>query len=234
MSPQSDNRRPSFGTAFSNPGNTSYPGGRPRVNNTQIPKARSSYPGLGVTTAADLIRSAGVVATLALSACSHHGSSSLSDEDRRAIAREISERVVAAYDLNRPGAVERLMSLYPSRGPVFSAGAGQFTTSRDSLASGIRSFWENVGRNMRDPQWQWTAMRIDVLSPAAAAMTATYRVPHRTPRGDPHVIAGAWTAVFEKRDGQWVIVHEHLSDRPEPSDTTVRAAPDTGADAHIH
>jgi ketosteroid isomerase-like protein len=87
---------------------------------------------------------------------------------------------------------------------------------------------------MRDPQWQWTAMQIDVLSRTAAAMTATYRVPHRTPRGDPHVIAGAWTAVFEKRGGQWVIVHEHLSDRPEVPDTTVRAAPDTGTDAHEH
>jgi hypothetical protein len=30
--------------------------------------------------------------------------------------------------------------------------------------------------------------------------------------GMNHVIAGAWTAVFQKRDGQWVIVQEHLSD----------------------
>jgi hypothetical protein len=27
-----------------------------------------------------------------------------------------------------------------------------------------------------------------------------------------HVIGGAWTAVFQKRGGQWVIVPEHLSD----------------------
>lgn len=184
--------------------------------------------------AAYLIRRGGTAAVLVLTSCAGQDSSVLSTEERREIAREISDRVVAAYDLKRPDAVERLMSLYPARGPVYSAGAGQFTASRDSLASGIRSFWENVGRNMRDPQWQWTAMHIDVLSPTAAAMTATYRVPHRTPRGDPHVIAGAWTAVFEKRGGRWIIVHEHLSDRPESSDTTVRAAPDTGADAHEH
>jgi hypothetical protein len=174
------------------------------------------------------------MAMLAFSACARQNPAVLSAEDRREIAREISNRVVAAYDLNRPDAVERLMSLYPARGPVYSAGAGQFTASRDSLASGIRSFWENVGLNMRNPQWQWTAMQIDVLSPTAAAMTATYRVPHRTPRGDPHVIAGAWTAAFQKRGDQWVIVHEHLSDRPDVPDTTVRAAPDTGADAHVH
>jgi hypothetical protein len=211
-----------------------YPAGRPKLNNTLIAKARSSLPGLEVTRAAYFLGPAGVLVTLALSACARQDPAVLSAEDRREIARAISDRVIAAYDLKRPGAVERLMSLYPARGPVYSAGAGQFTASRDSLASGIRSFWENVGRNMRDPQWQWTAMQIDVLSPTAAAMTATYRVPHRTPRGDPHVIAGAWTAVFEKQGGQWVIVHEHLSDRPEPSDTTVRAGPDTSADAHVH
>jgi hypothetical protein len=213
---------------------TGIPAGRPKGNNTRISKARSSLPVVGVTRAAYFIRPAAIVAALALSACGHQNPSALSADERREIARAISDRVIAAYDLKSPGAVERLMSLYPARGPVYSAGAGQFTANRDSLASGIRSFWENVGRNMRDPQWQWTAMQIDVLSPTTAAMTATYRIPHRTPRGDPHVIAGAWTAVFEKRGGQWVIVHEHLSDRPEPSDTTVRAPPDTSADAHIH
>jgi hypothetical protein len=28
------------------------------------------------------------------------------------------------------------------------------------------------------------------------------------------VIAGAWTAAFERRGGRWVIVQEHLSDLP--------------------
>jgi hypothetical protein len=27
-----------------------------------------------------------------------------------------------------------------------------------------------------------------------------------------HVIGGAWTAVFQKRAGKWVIIQEHLSD----------------------
>jgi ketosteroid isomerase-like protein len=57
-------------------------------------------------------------------------------------------------------------------------------------------------------------MYVDVLAPGAAVVTTTYRVPHITPAGEPHVIAGAWTAVFQQRDGRWVIVHEHLSDVP--------------------
>jgi hypothetical protein len=32
----------------------------------------------------------------------------------------------------------------------------------------------------------------------------------------PHVIGGAWTAVFANRGGRWVIVQEHLSDAPTP------------------
>ena len=30
----------------------------------------------------------------------------------------------------------------------------------------------------------------------------------------PHVIAGALTQVFARRDGRWVVVQEHLSDVP--------------------
>ena len=118
-----------------------------------------------------------------------------------------------AYDLTRSGdAVARLMSLYPDAGQVISASGGQVTTSRDSLEAGIRAFWSNVGGNMRDPKWQWGPMHVDVLSHDAAVVTTTYRVPHITPRGEPHVIAGAWTAVFQRRSGRWVIIQEHLSD----------------------
>ncbi len=67
---------------------------------------------------------------------------------------------------------------------------------------------------MRNPVVEWTSMDVDVLAPDAAVMTATYRIPHKQPNGLPHVIAGAWTAVFQQRGGKWVIIQEHLSDRP--------------------
>lgn len=62
------------------------------------------------------------------------------------------------------------------------------------------------------PKWVWTSLNVDVLAPDAAVMTSTYRVPHLTPMGMNHVIGGAWTAVFQKRGGRWVIIQEHLSD----------------------
>jgi ketosteroid isomerase-like protein len=151
-----------------------------------------------------------------VASCTRTGSSAVTDAQRRAIADTLRALIVNAYDITKPGdAVSRLMSLYPQRGPVISASGGQVSTSRDSLEAGIRAFWENVGRNMRDPKWTWGPMHVDVLAPDAAVVTTTYRVPHLTPRGMPHVIAGAWTAVFQRRGGRWVIVQEHLSDVPE-------------------
>lgn len=134
---------------------------------------------------------------------------------RQAIADTLRSLIVTAYDLSKPGdAVARLMSLYPATGAVVSASGGRVSTSRDSLEAGIRAFWDNVGRNMRNPTWRWGAMHVDVLASDAAVVTATYRVSHLTPRGEAHVIAGAWTAVFQRRGGRWVIVQEHLSDAP--------------------
>ena len=155
------------------------------------------------------------VCAFALTACTPRDPTAVTPGQRDAIADTLRTAITSAYDLTAPGdKVARLMSLYPREGPVISASGGQVTTSRDSLQAGIRAFWENVGRNMKDPKWTWGAMHVDVLSPDAAALTTTYSVAHLTPRGDPHVIAGAWTAVFQRRDGKWVIVQEHLSDVP--------------------
>lgn len=156
---------------------------------------------------------------LGLAACGSGGSARSADAppsaaQRRAIADTISRLVRAAYDLTKPGAERRSIALYPDTGRVVSASAGHVITSRDSLVAGIHYFWQNVAVNMRQPRWIWDQMLIDVLSPGAAAMTATYHIPHLTPRNEPHVIGGAWTAVFQKRGGRWVIVQEHLSDLP--------------------
>jgi len=163
--------------------------------------------------------------------CGRSDGGALSDASRAAIADTLESMIVSAYDLTKPGdAVARLMSLYPDSGAVVSASGGRVTTSRRELEEEIRAFWDNVGKNMRDPKWTWGEMHVDVMSPNSAVVTSTYRVPHLTPRGEPHVIAGAWTAAFERRRGRWVIVQEHLSDLPAaqamamPGDSTPGAA----------
>ncbi|HEX6060263.1 MAG TPA: DUF4440 domain-containing protein [Gemmatimonadaceae bacterium] len=134
--------------------------------------------------------------------------------EREAIADSLRRLVERAYDLEQPDVVAGFLSLYPDTGRVVSAAAGRVTTSRDSLASEIRAFWDGVGRNMQDPEWFWEETWVDVLSRDAAVLTTRYRVPHHTPEGAPHSIGGAWTAVFTRRDGRWAIVQEHLSDVP--------------------
>ena len=140
---------------------------------------------------------------------------SLAGVERQAIADTLEGLVRRAYDVSDPsaGAAQRLITLYADSGRVVSASGGRMLTSRDSLIEGIRYFWESTGRNMREPQWIWEQMVTDVLSRDAAVVTATYRVPHRTPRGEPHELAGAMTLVFARRNGRWVVVQEHLSDR---------------------
>lgn len=145
--------------------------------------------------------------------CAPRGTA-VSPEQRAAIEHAIRGEVVAAYDLTRPNVPDNLMALYAPTGRIVSASAGRIVTSRDSLRAGIQAFWDNVGRNMRNPRVEWTQMYIAVLAPDAAVMTATYRIAHTQPNGMQHVIGGAWTAAFEKIGDRWYIVQEHLSDDP--------------------
>ncbi len=137
------------------------------------------------------------------------------------IEDSIRKLVIDTYDLTAPNVVDRLMRLYPDSGPVYSTSSGYVVRTRAELAEQIETFWRYVGSNMREPKWEWTAMYVDVISPQAAAMTASYRIPHLTPDNRPHVIAGAWSAVFVKRGARWFVVQEHLSDVP------VSAQPDS-------
>ena len=137
--------------------------------------------------------------------------SGVTAEGQRAIADTLTRLIEQAYDLTQPQAVDRLMSLYPDSGAVISATDGRMTASRDSIRASIESFWQGMGQNMQQPRWVWGSRRIDVLSPTSAVMTATYSIPHRAPSGEAHTVGGAWTAVFQKRRGRWVIAHEHLS-----------------------
>ena len=163
-----------------------------------------------------LFRSAAILAATALTLACGRRSDQPSLRERAAIADSIRKLVVTTYDLSKPDVVGRLMGLYPTSGPVYSASGGKVSTTRAELEQQIRTFWTYVGSNMRNPKWEWTSMRIDVLGGDAAVMTSTYRIPHTTPMGMAHVIGGAWTAVFARRGGRWVIVHEHLSDSPTP------------------
>lgn len=138
----------------------------------------------------------------------------VTDAQRKVITDSLKKLVTQAYDLSAPNPVQRMMSLYPESGPIYSTASGHISTTRKELQEQIDTFWHFVGSNMRNPKWEWTAMHVDVLAPDAAVMTASYRIPHLTPMNMQHVIAGAWTAAFVNRGGKWVVIQEHLSDVP--------------------
>lgn len=161
-----------------------------------------------------MLRFAIPVALIAIVTTAGCRGSDPSAAEKKAIAAEIEKEVRSAYDLRNPDVEKSFEKLYADSGRIVSASGGRIIASRDTLFAGIHSFWRYVGSNMRNPTWMWDRILIDVLSPDAAVMTATYHVPHLTPRNMPHIIGGAWTAVFRKENGRWVIVQEHLSDLP--------------------
>src|SRR4051812_1567498 len=148
---------------------------------------------------------------LAVAACAPQPPSA---SEKAAIAAEIEREVKSAYDLRNADVVKSFLALYPDTGRIVSSSGGRVITSRDTIFQGIRDFWQYVGSNMKNPTWMWDRFLIDVLSRDAAVMTTTYHVPHTTPQGHPHIIGGAWTAVFRREGTRWVIVQEHLSDIP--------------------
>jgi ketosteroid isomerase-like protein len=195
------------------------------MGDTNRPRAKTTATrSLGVPVLAAMV-------AVLIGACATDGEP-LTDVERRAVGDSLEGMLRRAYDLSGPGtgAVDRLLSLYADTGRVVSASGGQLLASRDSLAEGIRSFWETVGQNMREPRWIWERMVTDVLDRNAAVITATYRVPHRTPRGTPHELAGAMTLVFARRAGRWLVVQEHLSDRPDSESPSARMLDTTGAE----
>jgi len=128
-----------------------------------------------------------------------------------ALADTLKARIADAYDFSRPGVLERMNALYPDSGRVISASAGHLLVSADSVRAGITTFWENVGKNMSQAKWVWGDVYVDRLAEDAAVLTGTWSIPHIAPTGHPHVIQGAWTAVFRRIGGKWLIVMEHLS-----------------------
>lgn len=148
----------------------------------------------------------------------------VSAAERLAIADSLETLVRQAYDFSQPNPTDRLLSLYPDSGRVISATGGRVSSTRDSLATDIRSFWQNVGQNMKDPKFEIGSSYVDVITPDAVVMTFGYRIPHITPLGNPHLVAGVWTTFWRKQNGRWVIVQEHLSDTPQSSASTAHAA----------
>jgi hypothetical protein len=148
---------------------------------------------------------------LALGASCRSGKDAASGD--AALADTLKGLIEAAYDFSRPGVLTRMGSLYPDTGRVISASGGRMLDSPDSLRAGLAEFWRTAGQYMREARWEWGTVYVQRLAPDAAVLSATWSIPHLAPTGRPHVIGGAWTAVFRRLNGEWKIVTEHLSSK---------------------
>lgn len=148
----------------------------------------------------------------------------VSAEERSAIADSLETLVKSAYDFSKPDVVRRLLSLYPDSGRVIAASTGHVSATQTALATEIAGFWQRVGQNMQNPKFTIGSSYVDVITNNAAVMTFTYSIPHTTPLGLPHTVAGAWTTLWRRQNGRWMIVQEHLSDAPESTASSVEAA----------
>jgi ketosteroid isomerase-like protein len=163
-------------------------------------------------------RMLGVAALIAaLAACGSSGDRSDRSADMAddALADTLTTLITDAYDFSQPDVVQRMTALYADGPRVVSASQGRLVAGADSIRQGIATFWQVDGRNMRNPKWTWGDIHVDRLGPDAGVLTATWTLPHLTPANQTHVLGGAWTAVFRRINGQWKIVHEHLSE-PAP------------------
>ncbi len=131
--------------------------------------------------------------------------------DNAALADTLSGLIAEAYSFDSPDAIERMAGLYAPGEHVVSASGGRLTVSADSVRSGIERFWTLAGQNMRNPRWTWHEVHVERLGDDAAVLTGTWSIPHIALDDQPHVIEGAWTAVFRRINGEWKIIQEHLS-----------------------
>lgn len=157
---------------------------------------------------------AALIALLVLGCSTGQPRNDITAGERAAIADSIEALLTNTYTFDGSDPVPRFMKLYADSGSVVSAASGGYTVSRDSVQNGLSTFWTTAGQYMKQPSWTWGTMKTDVLSRDAAVVTARYTIPHWTPEGRPHVLGGAWTTVWTRRGGRWVIVQEHLSDLP--------------------
>ncbi len=164
-----------------------------------------------VSSAADRVTRGGVLFLILVTGACGRGKVGEGASDG-ALADTLKAAIQQAYDFSRPGVLERMAALYPDSGRVISASGGQVLDSPDSIRAGLAEFWETAGQHMREARWEWDRVYVDRLSPDAAVLTATWSIPHLAPTGRPHLIRGAWTAVFRRIEGHWKIIVEHLSE----------------------
>ena len=106
-----------------------------------------------------------------------------------------------------------IMTYYADDPELVWAEEGDIYTSRGWIAEEVVAHYARL----REMHGTWDSMRVAVLSPNAAVLTATYRATSTNTTGETRSSRGARTLVFSRVDGVWRIIHTHESHLTPPT-----------------
>jgi hypothetical protein len=87
------------------------------------------------------------------------------------------------------------------------AESGTLYPSADSLARQVRGFVAGI----RSLDVGWDQLHVTVLAPDAGVVTGTFHENVVDKAGKTTKFHGAWSGVYQRRDGKWRIVQAHES-----------------------
>jgi ketosteroid isomerase-like protein len=129
----------------------------------------------------------------------------MTDVQRAAVAdtiRQQTDAFIAAFNHLDPSVfVDQVASV-----ESFADG-GMLYPSADSLASQVHSFVAGI----RSLDVGWEQLHVTVLALDAGVVTGTFHENVVDKAGKTMKLHGAWTGVYQRRDGKWRIVQGHES-----------------------
>lgn len=145
--------------------------------------------------------------------CAQPGAPALTDAQRAAIADTVRQHAAALYEDENRRSAEVFVAQMADGPDLFTyASTGRVFWAKDSLAKAART---RVA-SLRALTYTLRDARVLVLGPDAAVLTGSYGEAATDSTGKELAFNDAWTAVYQRRDGKWQIVHGHFSRSPTP------------------
>lgn len=141
-------------------------------------------------------------------ACQQPAQTGMTDAQRAAVAdtvRRQTDAFIASF--NRMDASVFIDQIATNEA---FAETGALYPSRDSIIATVRGFVAGI----RSLEVGWDQVHVTVLAPDAAVITGTFHESFVDKAGKATKLHGAWTGVYQRRDGKWGIVQGHESYTP--------------------
>jgi uncharacterized protein (TIGR02246 family) len=138
-------------------------------------------------------------------ACQPPAQTGMTDAQRAAVAdtvRRQTDAFIAAFNHMDPNEFIAQMAINES-----FAESGRLYPSRDSVSGTVRTFVAGI----RSLEVGWDQVQVTVLAPDAAVVTGTFHENFVDKAGKTTKLHGAWSGVYQRRDGKWGIVQAHES-----------------------